>query len=118
MPEYRSKLETSVSYPVERRTKGSARARNLAAAFGGVALIGCVVALLIVYGIALLGGDGAQFWAVAVGTLILILAGVGLGALGWAHVLELARGRGVLYLLAGAGLVAMGLLAQAAIGHP
>lgn len=118
MPEYRSKLGTRVSYPVERRTKGSARARNLAAAFGGVALIGCVVALLIVYGIALLGGDGAQFWAVAVGTLILILAGVGLGALGWAHVLELTRGRGVLYLLAGAGLVAMGLLAQAAIGHP
>lgn len=116
MPEYRTKLRASAPHPVERTTKVSEKARNIAAGFGGSAVVGSVVALLVVYGIVLLDGDGARFWAAAIGSVILILAGVGLGALGWAHALDLKRARGAVYLVAGAGSVALGLLAQAAIG--
>ena len=116
VPAYRTKLRASAPHPVECTTKASEKARNIAAGFGGSAVIGSVVALLVVYGIVLLGGDGARFWAAAIGSVILILAGVGLGALGWAHALELKRARGAVYLVAGAGSVALGLLAQAAIG--
>ncbi|GLI28301.1 hypothetical protein ARHIZOSPH14_25430 [Agromyces rhizosphaerae] len=115
--EYRSRANARHASLTVRATPSSNAARSWAAFIGGLAALQFLVALLIVYGIALGGGDSdtARVWAGGTLSATLVLLGASTGLLGWSHILVTSRVRGAAYLTLGAALAVLGILVATSI---